>query len=187
MEAVQVTHLGWYDSGGDGLSHVHNVGIWRDTLRAFWPSLSLDELVVQAEIPAGTAARLFGPWRIVPVDPFWITPGDRLHIVGQNHADSMDDLVLWGAFLGFAPDRTHNHPSIQLEGMSEGQSGFGAIKLGGWLFEGVNHRSTPGAYMGPMAFIGSLIIPEPSSWILALCVGGIGLRCHERRKRRRND
>ena len=28
-----VTHVAWYDTDGNGLSHPHSVGIWRDTVR----------------------------------------------------------------------------------------------------------------------------------------------------------
>src|SRR6476620_4583555 len=40
---IRVTHLGWYDTGGDGLSHSHRIGICKDTggvTLVNWPAIA---------------------------------------------------------------------------------------------------------------------------------------------------
>ena len=142
----------------------------------------MNELVAQAVIPAGTAAELNGPWRRVPVGPIRLESG-QYQVVGDNHADSKDDLVFWAS----------NFPAIcggvRLGGMSEGQSDFGPIEWGGWLpgrspFELNENRtfSVPGGILGPMLFV-QMIIPEPTAWasIIIACCGCCLLRSRNRR------
>lgn len=80
-----VTHVAWYDQGGDGLSHPHRIGLWQDLSGATaWPFISpaqsqqllptLDPVVV----PAGNEAELIdGWWRRVelPQGPIVLSPG----------------------------------------------------------------------------------------------------------------
>src|SRR5215218_5905220 len=37
---ITVTHLAWHDTNGDGLSHSHQIGLWKDTsgiTKINWP------------------------------------------------------------------------------------------------------------------------------------------------------
>ena len=182
-----VTHLAWHDTDRNGLSHEHAVGICRNTLSAtffpaytvYWPHVSVNELVTQTVIPAGTAAELDGPWRRIPIEPVLLESG-QYQIVGDNHAGSSDDLIFWASnFPGISP-------GVRLGGMSEGQSDFGPIQWGGWLpgrspFELNENRtySVPGGILGPMLFV-RFIIPEPTALVLTLIAGCI---CCSRRRR----
>jgi hypothetical protein len=184
-----VTHMSWHDTDRDGLTNEHAVGIRRNTLATtffpaftpYWPHVAVNEFVAQAVIPAGTAAELDGPWRRVPVGPIRLESG-QYQVVGDNHADSKDDLVFWAS----------NFPAIRggirLAGMSEGQPDFGPIEWGRWLpgrspFELNESRtfSVPGGILGPMLFV-QLIIPEPTAAVPAViaCCGCCLLRSRDR-------
>jgi hypothetical protein len=165
-----VTHLAWYDEGRDGLSYSHAVGIWRNTLDGvrpgtswYWPVISVDELVIQTVIPAGTQAELHGPWRRLPITPILLQPGEY-HIVGQNHAASTDNLVFW-ASRGHLGDPELIADGVRLAGMSYGQPEFGPVQPGHWLFWG--DFPIPAALMGPMPFV-IANIPEPSTSTMVL-------------------
>jgi hypothetical protein len=184
-----VTHLAWHDTDGNGLSHPHAVGIWRNTLSTtffpaytpYWPHVSVNELVAEAVIPAGTTGDLIGPWRLVPIEPVRLESG-QYQIVGENHAGSNDDLIFWAS----------NSPGIaagiRLGGMSEGQQAFGPIPWGGWLpgrspFELFDNTtfSVPGGILGPMLFV--QIIPEPTSSVPIVI--GCAVCCLLRRRQAR--
>jgi hypothetical protein len=165
-----VTHLAWNDTNRDGLSHSHAVGIWRNILDGFtpgfsqyFPEVSVDQLVFETVIPAGTQAELSGPWRRVPVGPILLPPGEY-HIVGQNHSDSTDDLVYWSSRGPFSGDARLIVEGARLAGMSLGRPDFGPVQLGNWLEWG--DFPIPAALMGPMLFVE--VIPEPSTWVMAL-------------------
>jgi hypothetical protein len=167
-----LTHLAWFDTDRDGLSHTHAVGIWRNTLASivpnqgpFWPQISVDQLISEATIPAGASAELSGPWRRVPIGPLYLLAG-QYHIVGSNRADSRDSLVFWSS-RGESHGDQFIAEGARLRGMSYGQSEFGPVQDGKWIPFGT--ESVPAALMGPMLFV-SVIVPEPSTATLALIV-----------------
>jgi hypothetical protein len=183
-----ITHVAWYDKGGDGLSHSHSIGIWRDTVRdglglgpdanGYFPQISESELIVQAVIPSGTAAELVGPWRRMPINPIRLGPGNY-YVVGRNHADSNDDLVFWTD--GVIPGEPSSPRGVFLKGMSSGQPVFGPIRWGGWLTPDNDIRPIRGTITGPMLFA-QIIIPEPSTGLLAMMACcGYGLNCRPRK------
>jgi hypothetical protein len=168
---ASITHVAWYDTNGDGLSHPHSIGIWRDTVRhelgfgdfgnLFFPQVSETEFVAEMTIPGGTEAELLGPWRRWAINPIVLGPG-QYQLVGQNNHDSSDDLVFWiqPALVNASP------PGITLQGLSSGQQDFGPIRWGGWLPSDVGGRPVHGGIMGPMLFV-QMIIPEPSTALLS--------------------
>lgn len=170
-----VTHVAWYDEDRDGLSHPHAVGIWRDTIRdglgigadanAYFPQISDNQIVIQADISAGTAAELVGPWRRIAIEPLVLGPGNY-HVVGQNHAGSTDDLVFWANGVIPGEPGTADVSGIQLKGLSSGQPEFGAIPWGGWVAPLTDFRQIRGTITGPMLFV--QIIPEPSTGLLII-------------------
>jgi hypothetical protein len=186
-----VTHLAWHDTDGNGLSHPHAVGIWRNTIvtspfpenTPYWPHVSENELVVDTIIPAGTTAELAGPWRRMPIPPIRLERG-QYQIVGENHAGSSDDLTFWASnFPGISP-------GVRLGGMSESLQEFGPIQWGGWLpgrapFELNNSRtfSVPGGILGPMLFV-QFIIPEPTALGLAFVAGCVSCLMRTRKRTR---
>src|SRR3954453_11050000 len=84
---IRITHLAWNDTGRDGLSHSHQVGIWKDPFNA-----NGGTLLSSVTIPSGTVAELSGPWRRVAIAPIVLQPGDY-SIGGQNNSQSLDNIV----------------------------------------------------------------------------------------------
>ena len=164
----QLEYLAWYDTDGDGLSHSHRVGIWRNTLAGFSPGMghyfpyfTANELVTEIVIPTGSQAELAGPWRRIPVGPIVLKPG-QYQIVGENHAGSDDGLVFW---LGL--DHRPLAQGASLVGISIGQPIFGPIKEGNWFPPLLIPLDvSPFTTTGPMLFVRD--VPEPSTWATAL-------------------
>lgn len=88
-----VSSLGIWDSGADGLSKVHEVGIFRSDNFA---------LVVGAQIIDGTAAPLIDGSRFVPVAPVTLTPGVPYYILADDF--TADAFVSGPNSMGFGPE-----------------------------------------------------------------------------------
>lgn len=84
-EAITVTDLGYWDSGGDGLLGRHEVGIFT----------SGGALLVSTFVGAGTSGTLDGGYRFVSINPFVLGPGDYV-IGGANHGSS-DPITIAGS------------------------------------------------------------------------------------------
>jgi hypothetical protein len=168
---TRLEFLAWNDTDGDGLSHSHRVGIWRNTLTdtpgvsAYWPQIGVVELVAETVIPAGVAAELSGAWRRVPVGSIPLAPG-QYYIVGENHVASTDDYVLSN---GRAPTQNRVTEGMAIGALSIGQPTFGPVIEGGWLVFTGTHASAGLAGMGPMLFVRE--IPEPASSLHMLLAG----------------
>ena len=116
--AVSITQLGVFDSGGDGLANPHQIGLWRLN----------GTLLASATVPAGTAAPLVDGYRYVTISPVTIPmainpldPGTAYIIAAQYSVDDADDLVSPLAS-GIAPGMstwTDGYPSV-------GWYGFGS-------------------------------------------------------------
>lgn len=92
---VTISSLGIWDSGSDGLSKVHQVGIFRsDTF----------SLVVGASIIDGTAAPLIDGSRFVPVAPVTLSPGVLYYILADDF--TADPFVSGPNSMGFGPEIT---------------------------------------------------------------------------------
>lgn len=68
---LQVTQLGLFDSGSDGLLASHQVGIWN----------SSGTLLSSATVKAGTASPLTAGYRYEPVTPFTL-PANGTYQIG---------------------------------------------------------------------------------------------------------
>jgi hypothetical protein len=91
---VKVTHLGFYDSGGDGLAASHAVGI-------FAPNQSL---LVSGTVLASTSSPLTGNFRWVDVplnQQVTLSPGNNYRIAAVTGAN--DDLFAFWADATFDP------------------------------------------------------------------------------------
>jgi hypothetical protein len=178
---VKVTHVAWYDTHRDGLSHSHQVGIWKDTTGlTTWPYMPQDgsgTLLFSTTIPAGTSAELSGPWRRVRVQfPIGLTLGvGGYSIGGQNNAQSQDDMVYL-----FDPPASVIDPRVKLGSFDfnmNGPDGFHppGSPPSGWY-------ALTGAELGPMLFVEA--VPEPSGTALAF---GCVLATLSRRRQRTNS
>ena len=70
---VEVTALGFFDSGDAGLSQPHLVGIWNDAA----------ELLVSAVIPSGEGSLPIGRYRYADAGGAVLTPGDT-YVIGAT-------------------------------------------------------------------------------------------------------
>jgi hypothetical protein len=164
---VTVTHLAWYDTNGDGLSHSHSVGIWKDTSgisQAKWPNTpypSGNSLVASALIPAGSVAELSGPWRRVPITPVTLAIGGY-SVGGQNNSQSLDNMV-YKLFGGFAI----SYPTLLDDRLLAGSFTDNISGADGFYAPGANGSGwylASGAETGATLFLES--VPEPTSFIL---------------------
>ncbi|KPK47501.1 MAG: hypothetical protein AMK72_08370 [Planctomycetes bacterium SM23_25] len=71
--AIEVSSLGLYDSGLDGLSQPHLVGIWDEG----------EQLLTSSEIPAGDGNPLVGGYRYSPIQPILLTTG-HTYVIGAT-------------------------------------------------------------------------------------------------------
>jgi hypothetical protein len=159
---IRATHLAWNDTGRDGLSHSHQVGLWKDPYNS-----NGGTLLSSVTIPVGTLAELSGPWRRVAIIPIELQVGDY-SIGGQNNALSLDKMVY--KQLDY-PDSIHPagldmrvSPSSFIFN-TDGQDGFYAPGT-----HGSSWYAYWGAELGVNLFVGS--VPEPSTRILFLLVVG---------------
>ncbi len=78
---IQVTDLGYYDAGEDGLVLEHNVGIYEFDSR---------ELLTSATV--ADSSYLDGPFRYTPIDPLTLYAGTS-YIVAGYHSGDVGDLI----------------------------------------------------------------------------------------------
>lgn len=170
---IVATHVAWYDESGDGLSHSHLIGLWKDLSGATtWPFFDAaqseqllqvkpfpeGEYVIEgAVVPAGTVAELVsGWWRQVPLPggPITLAPGGYA-IGGVDNANSTDAIryqLDYGAITPFADSR------IVIG--SPGYSTTAGFKAPSRFF------LVSGVELGPMLFVQP--VPEPSTSVIIL-------------------
>jgi len=171
---VVVTHVAWYDEGGDGLSHSHRIGLWKDLSGSVnWPFVSAtqNEQILKTGVndsvvvPAGDGAELVnGLWRrrALPNGPIVLSPGGYA-LGGLDSATSADAIRY---HLAWVPSGVQfpTDPRIEIGAPSySGSSGF--------QFPGF-HILVDGVELGPMLFVQP--IPESATLTLAgLSMGGL--------------
>jgi hypothetical protein len=87
-QPMTVTGVGWYDEGGDGLSHSHEIGLWSGE-----PTFEDPSNVVQlftATVPAGTTAPLDGPWRRLDFNVSLTLEPGIYEIAGTDYSENRD-------------------------------------------------------------------------------------------------
>jgi hypothetical protein len=186
-QPVTVTGVGWYDDGADGLLHSHEIGIWKDESGVTYtnpPALGANlALSLSATVPAGTSARLQGPWRVLDFNvSLTLEPGDY-EIAGTTYS-SPDDVVKY--VLDNPPQvGTISDPILGLEIGGPAFSSAGPLPPGeSEFFAPTNWVTVYGEYLGPMFFVASSV-PEPSPALLL--GGGLLLLSLARRRSPRRD
>jgi hypothetical protein len=167
---ITVTHLGWNDTGRDGLSHSHPVGLWMDSYNT-----NGGTLLTSVTIPAGTTAELTGPWRRVAISPIELQVGHFYSIGGQNNSQSLDNMVYKGILDAFHVPGLD--PRVRPESFTfnvDGQDGFYAPGT-----HGSSWYALVGVELGAMLFVES--VPEPSSFLL-LVIAGTALQIARRHR-----
>lgn len=183
-EPVEVTGVGWHDEDGDGLSHAHLIGLWRDTSGSTnWPyfdaanaepvigepTFVLNPLPVFGHgvvIPAGEEAELSGIWRRQTLaDPVVLQPGGYF-LGGLDNSNSTDSTrgLLEHFSMGLVDERITMGGSASVS--SSGYQPADAFYAVG------------AAVFGPMLFAEP--VPEPSAGLLMISVA----TAHAIRRRR---
>jgi hypothetical protein len=174
---VVVTHLGWFDTNQDGLTHAHKIGIWKDTTgMTGWPYINGGTLVTSVTIPSGTSAELSSAWRRMAITPITLPVGGY-SVGGENNSQSLDEM--W--YIHFL-DLTASvvDPRITVGSFDyniSGPDGFNppGISPSGWY-------ALDGAEIGAMMFV--VAIPEPSGKLLLMTAVAMIAVVHRKSDRR---
>lgn len=166
-QAVNVTALGWFDWGQDGLNRAHEVGIWDSATQG---------LVASAVVAQGSAATLDGFFRWVDLAaPVTLQPGVSYRIAGLDIGAGGDPHVWDNAIGGF---------SAQVSGLTVSsalQLGAAGTAIGGvtsdFSYPGGQIGDARAALFGPNMVLSA--VPEPATGLLLL-LGGMALLARRR-------
>lgn len=156
-DPVSITHLGFYDSGSDGLNQSHEVGIW---------TADGSTLLASAIVPSGTAGTLDSGFRFVAIAPI-VLAANTEYLAGAFNGNATD------AITRFATATTD--PRITL-----GSTRFDSPITGVFTAPtGEQGTSFDDGYFGPNFQIGDGV-PEPGA--ITLVAGGLILLILNRRR-----
>jgi hypothetical protein len=155
--SINVTSLGVYDNGGDGLLVSHDVGLWD----------SSGNLLASTTVAAGTAAPLDSGFRFSSISSVALSAGSTYYV---GAVIGFDDPWLQDPTVTSAPEITY--VSRQYEASS-----------GSLVFPDLAGSGTTGYFGGNFQFgAATSQVPEPSTW--ALAIGALaGLSTLKRRRR----
>ena len=117
LQPVTVTGLGWYDNGGDGLFHPHEIGIWPGGLYSGGVS---SELLGSITIPSSTAAPLESYYRKLDLPAeLTLSPGEYT-VAGTHIVDNEDPVSYYDVSISVPPLRRsqicHRRPGLRVWG-----------------------------------------------------------------------
>ena len=148
LSPLSITHLGVFDSGSDGLSNAHQVGVWRHD----FVDDDVYTLMASTEVPAGDETLLVDGFRFSPVDLTYLPENEigSVYVIGAFYGSNDIDPQLnsvsdadsfWPAFYHGA------RISDELEFMPP----INTVRIGG--------DGDDAGYFGP----NFLFVPEPLS------------------------
>ena len=145
---LQVSALGLWDYGADGLLNAHEVGLWDMS----------GTLLASVRVPSGTAAFLAGEFRYAPLTAPVVLDAAQSYVLGVRYPYDMDPDELRDFFL---PSTPAFYPAVT--------PGFWRwIQDAGFTFP-VNVYDGGSAAVGPsMEFV---VVPEPGVGALSLAGG----------------
>lgn len=156
---IEVTGLGIWDQGQDGLANPHTVGLW---------DVGGSDLVASVVIPSGTSATLSGQFRFVSLStPIFISGN---FVLGASYAASDADAYIANR----DPQQATTDPNIAF-------IGFAASSSSGTGFTYPNNVDGNGSNVGPNLQFN--VVPEPSTIALLIGAGSaVGIVRRSRRK-----
>jgi len=150
LQPVTVTGLGWYDNGGDGLFHPHEIGIWPGGLYSGGVS---SELLGSITIPSSTAAPLESYYRKLDLPAeLTLSPGEYT-VAGTHIVDNEDPVSFYDVSISVPPS-----------GDPRFVTGGPAYAFGGGFRPPDRIALNDALLLGPMLFVET--IPEPSTLAL---------------------
>jgi hypothetical protein len=172
-ETMPVAQVGFYDEGLNGLSRAFQVGLWRDDSGSYFGPLSTPTALLGAAgltIPAGMAAPLNGPYRVVNLP-------NALNLLPGDYELAFLDTATTPDVVKYTMDASSN-PRVTIRqfiwSFNSPNPSFGVVKSNGfYLLNGVE--------IGPMLFS---TVPEPSSALLLFFAGAAAAN---RRRRGRSS
>jgi hypothetical protein len=122
--AITVSQLGIYDSGGNGLAESHQIGIWTG---------DGSSLLTSTTVPAGTSATLSGAYRYASITPVTLNAG-QTYVIGAFYSVQSGDNIIIASSQSYAPQLsfTQSRQSV----LSAGQT-FGFPNLDAGLAQGI--------------------------------------------------
>ncbi|MEX0676189.1 MAG: PEP-CTERM sorting domain-containing protein, partial [Pirellulales bacterium] len=149
--ALSITSLGFFDRDDDGLNVAHQVGIWD----------SDQNLIGSTVIPSGTSASLVNGFRYVSVAPINLASGQNYIIAATQPSPSDNEIWITVAH-DFSVD-----PNLSYEA----QRFIQGIGLGASLTFPTNQFVPSGDVRNFGPNFQFNVVPEPSSFVLAIGVG----------------
>lgn len=172
LSPLTVTGLGWFDEGHDGLAVSHAIGLWNP----------LGTMLATIVAPAGTVAPLDVQYRMMPIAPLGLAPGDGYIIGGLDSSQNPERTACGGQVLGGpcgAPLSQTVDPLITFVDATAALVGTG--------FQRPTIVVAPGSvgFYGPMFALQAgepVPVPEPStSLLLGAALSGLVLLSRRRR------
>ena len=155
----QVTHLAFWDQGGNGLLRNHIIGLWSPT----------GTLLSTATVLAGTSGPLVSGHRLVAVTPFVLDPGTHYRVGGTS---GEIDVWAYAGVLANAPGIEWTHGAWC--------TGGGLQDVGSTTDTNCGTGSQTGYFGGN--FAGVVATPEPAS-VGLVATGLLGIFGVARRRR----
>jgi hypothetical protein len=150
---ISVTQLGFFDTGLDGLSESHQIGIW-DTS---------GNLMIQGTVQSGTASTLAGAYRFELVSATTLS-ANTTYLIGAHSPNPVDTAIMFDAPQTYASEITYlgaNYAPVS--GFAPPTTAYGAAH---GVF-GPNFQFTA--------------VPEPEHYAMMMGVGLIAFACIRKR------
>jgi PEP-CTERM motif len=157
---ITVTHLGFFDSGQDGLGEAHPVGLWNDLTQGA-------TLLVSGTVATGDP--LTNQWRYTDVTDTPLAPGT--YRIGALYPSSIDPVQIQASGFSTAPEIAFTHGAFANTGVLS----FPLL---------IEPAFAPGAFGPNFQFINPAAVPEPGTLALTgLGMLGLGVWLRRRKKR----
>lgn len=171
-QAVNVTALGWFDLGQDGLARAHEVGIWDSATQS---------LVASVVVQQGSVATLEGFFRWADLAaPVALLPGVSYRIAGLD-IGAGGDAHVWDAAIGGYSAHVSGlvvDSAVQLGGAGSAIGGLAS----GFSYPAGQIGDARAGLFGPNLAVA--VVPEPS--VAALLLAGSALLAWRRQGRARS-
>jgi len=155
--SINVTALGAFDAGSDGLNVAHDVGIWDVS----------GNLLASATVPSGTAGVLDSGYRFVSISPLSLSAGSTYYVGAVYFVNDNDGWLYDPITLATAPQITYLSREFEYSG-------------GSLVFPDIASAGTTGYFGGNFEFDTSSTVPEPST--IALLAVGLGIVLFTRKR-----